>query len=272
MKLIDLNCDTGEVPEAVTSGDQESLMPFITSVNIACGGHAGDAASMKATIEQALKWKLAIGAHPGFPDRANFGRVEMNIPAAEIADSVHQQVRSLAAIAQSCGATLTHVKPHGALYNQAVRDQAVAQAIADGVGRWSHEVMLVGLAGSKMLAVFRKAGFRVAAEAFADRRYEPDGALRSRELKDAIIRDPAEAAQQALQIVQSGTVVAGDGSALWLDAQTICIHGDTPGARQIAETMVKALRRAKITVQAMSRRSGNARNRARGAKGVNTRS
>ena len=272
MKLIDLNCDTGEMPEAAGSGDQESLMPFLTSVNIACGGHAGDAATMKATVEQALRWKLAIGAHPGFPDRANFGRVAMELPPAEIADTVRQQVESLAAIARSCGATLTHVKPHGALYNQAVRDPAVAQAIADGVGGWSREVILVGLAGSQMLAVFRKAGFRVAAEAFADRRYEPDGGLRARKFDDAVIRDPAEAARQALQIVQSGTVVAVDGSALWLDAQTICIHSDTPGAQEIAETIVQSLRRAKITVRAMSRRSGKARNPAPGAKDKNPRS
>ena len=272
MKLIDLNCDTGEAPEAVASGDQESLMPFITSVNIACGGHAGDAATMKATVEQALKWKLAIGAHPGFPDRANFGRVAMKMPATEIADAVHQQVQALAAIAQTCGASLGHVKPHGALYNQAVNDPVVAQAIADGVGRCSRELILVGLAGSSMLAVFRKAGFRVAAEAFADRRYEPDGTLRSRKFEDALIRDPAEAAGQALQIVQSGTVVARDGNALWLDAQTICIHGDTPGAPQIAQTIVEALRRAKIKVQAVSRRSASARNRGQGKKGENTRS
>ncbi len=259
MKLIDLNCDTGETPEAITSGDQESLMPFITSVNIACGGHAGDAATMKETVEQAMRWKLAIGAHPGYPDRINFGRRKMKMPAAEIADSVHEQVQALAKIAKSCGASLTHVKPHGALYSQAVDDIVIAQAIADGVARFSRELILVGLASSNMLEVFRKAGFRVAGEGFADRRYEADGTLRLRKFDDAVMRDPAEAAKQVLQLVQSGTVIASDGTALWLDVQTICIHGDTPGARQILETIVQSLRKAKITVRALSRRTGSSR-------------
>src|SRR6266849_5689422 len=163
---IDLNCDMGELPEAIADGTQEALMRLITSVNIACGGHAGDEKTMKITVEQALHWKLAIGAHPGYADRANFGRLELKLPPSEIAASIFEQVSSLAQIAARCGARLVHVKPHGALYNQAVRNRELAEVIAEGVARWSRDVVLVGLAGSPMLEVFREAGFAVAAEAF----------------------------------------------------------------------------------------------------------
>jgi len=250
---IDLNCDMGELPEAIADGTQEALMRSITSVNIACGGHAGDEQTMKTTIEQALRWKLAIGAHPGYADRANFGRVELDVPPKKIAASVFDQVRALAEIAGRCGAHLIHVKPHGALYNQAVRDRGIAQAIAAGVARWNREVVLVGLAGSPMLDVFRGAGFAVAAEAFADRRYEPDGTLRSRKFEDALICEPAEAGWQALRIVERAAVIACDGTEVSVDAQTLCIHGDTPGAPEIAATVARILREAGVTLGALSR-------------------
>ena len=250
---IDLNCDMGELPEAIADGTQEALMRPITSVNIACGGHAGDEQTMKTTIEQALRWKLAIGAHPGYADRANFGRLELDVPPKEIATTVFDQVRALAEIAGRCGARLIHVKPHGALYNQAARDRGIAQAIAAGVARWNREVVLVGLAGSPMLDVFRGAGFAIAPEAFADRRYEPDGTLRSRKFEDALIRDPAEAGWQALRIVERGAVIARDGTEVSVDAQTLCIHGDTPGAPEIAATVARILREAGVTLGALSR-------------------
>jgi UPF0271 protein len=249
---IDLNCDMGEFPEAIADGTQESLMASLTSVNIACGGHAGDEHTMKTTVEQALHWKLAIGAHPGYPDRVNFGRLELKLLAREIADSVYEQVRGLAEIAGRCGAQLAHVKPHGALYNQAVRNSGLAGAIAEGVARWTRDVVLVGLAGSPMLDIFREAGFAVAAEAFADRRYEPDGALRSRKFEDALIRDPEEAGQQATSIVERKAVIAIDGSEVAVDAQTICIHGDTPGAPEIAAAVARTLRQAGVTLGAVS--------------------
>ncbi len=244
---IDLNCDMGELPEAIADGTQESLMRSITSVNIACGGHAGDERTMKTTIEQALRWKLAIGAHPGYPDRANFGRLELKMAGEAIADTVFEQVRALAKTAASCGARLAHVKPHGALYNQAVRNRELAQAIAEGVARWGQNVVLVGLAGSPMLDVFREAGFAVAAEAFADRRYEPDGTLRSRKFEDALIRNPEEAAWQALGIAEQGVVIASDGSEVSVEAQTLCIHGDTPGAPEIAAAVARTLRAAGVS-------------------------
>jgi len=248
MKRIDLNCDMGEVPEAIADGTQEALMRSITSVNIACGGHAGDEQTMKTTVEQALRWKLAIGAHPGYPDRANFGRLELKMAPSEVADSVFEQVRTLAEVASRSGARVAHVKPHGALYNQAVRNRELAEAVAQGVARWNRDVVLVGLAGSPMLDVFREAGFEVAAEAFADRRYEPDGTLRSRKFKDALIRNPEEAAWQALGIAERGIVIASDGSEVDVGAQTLCIHGDTPGAPQIAATVARALREAGVKV------------------------
>jgi UPF0271 protein len=252
---IDLNCDMGELPEAIADGTQEALMRSITSVNVACGGHAGDKETMRATIEQAMCWKLAIGAHPGYPDRANFGRLELNMPFYEIADSVFEQVWTLAEVAGDCGARVVHVKPHGALYNQGAPNREIAEAIAEGVGRWNHEVVLVGLAGSLMLDVFREAGFTVAAEAFADRRYEADGTLRSRKFEDALIRVPEEAGRQALRIVEQGSVIACDGTEVSIDAQTICIHGDTPGASEIATTVMRMLGEVGAELRALSRPS-----------------
>jgi 5-oxoprolinase (ATP-hydrolysing) subunit A len=269
VKRIDLNCDMGELPEAIADGTQEALLRSITSANMACGGHAGDERTMRTTIEQALRAGVAIGAHPGYPDRENFGRLELKMPPEAVADSVCEQVRALAAIAATCGAKLVHVKPHGALYNQAVKNRELAAAIAEGVKKsvaaenvaaalrrcrcLSEDVVLVGLAGSPMLDVFRKAGFAVAAEAFADRRYEPDGTLRSRKFEDALIRNPEEAGRQALSIVDRGVVIASDGNEVSVDAQTICIHGDTPGAPQIAAAVARSLREAGVRVCGLSR-------------------
>src|SRR2546425_396494 len=253
---IDLNCDMGELPEAIADGTQEALLRSITSANVACGGHAGDEHTMRTTFEQALRAGVATGAHPGYPDRANFGRLELKLPVETIAQSVFEQVRALAEIATACGARLAHVKPHGALYNQAVRNRELAEAIAEGVARWRKDVVLVGLAGSPMLDVFRNAGFAVAAEAFADRRYEPDGTLRSRKFENALIHDPAEAGRQALRIAERGVVVARDGSEVAVEAQTICIHGDTPGAPAIAATIAQTLREAGVKVCALAGRRG----------------
>src|SRR5580698_8057387 len=232
---IDINCDMGEISKHIANGTQESLMRSITSVNIACGGHAGDERMMKTTIEQALRWDLTIGAHPGYPDRENFGRVELDLPLDQIEESIFGQIRTLAEVAATYATAIVHVKPHGAIYNQAVNKPELARAIANGVARFSKDVVLVGLAGSKMLDVFREAGFRVAAEAFADRRYEPDGTLRSRKFEDALLRDPEAAAEQAIRIAKRQGVVASDGSTVRIEADTICIHGDTPGAPKIAE-------------------------------------
>ena len=271
---IDLNCDMGELPEAIADGTQEALLRSITSANVACGGHAGDERTMRTTIEQAMRAGVAVGAHPGYPDRENFGRLELKISPADIANSIYEQVRALAEVAAKCGTKLVHVKPHGALYNQAVKNRELAEAIAQGVAKaiglgnvpenathchpersegsaFVPNVVLVGLAGSPMLDVFREAGFAVAAEAFADRSYEPDGTLRSRKFDNALIRDPAEAARQALSITQRGVVTAHDGTEVKLAAQTICIHGDTPGSVQLAVAVARTLREAGVNVSAL---------------------
>jgi 5-oxoprolinase (ATP-hydrolysing) subunit A len=243
----------GEVAKAVTGGMQEELLRYVTSANIACGGHAGDARMMQATIEQCLRHGAAIGAHPGYEDRASFGRIELKLSREEVAASVHGQVLTLAEIAASCGARIGHVKPHGALYNQATNDREIAKAIAEGVASWRKDVVLMGLAGSAMLEEFRAAGFEVAAEAFADRRYEADGRLRSRKFEDALLKVPEQAAAQAVRFVKQACVIAADGSAVPLHAQTICIHGDTPGAVEIAAAVNRALRTAGIELKAVGR-------------------
>jgi UPF0271 protein len=195
---------------------------------------------MRSTIEQALRWNLSVGAHPGYPDPANFGRLEWDLPPDILADSIFEQILRLAEVALKCGARIAHVKPHGALYNQAARDKSIARAVAAGVAHWSKDVVLYGLAGSVGLDAYRAAGFTVAAEAFADRRYEPDGSLRSRKFDDALIHDPEEAARQAIRIASEGHV------------QTICIHGDTPGAPEIAAAVAQGLRDAGVRMQRVS--------------------
>lgn len=251
MKSIDLNCDMGEVRELIDDGTQEALISSLSSVNVACGGHAGDEWMMRTTIQQALKRNVAIGAHPGYADRENFGRIELKIPPEAVAQSVYEQVCALEKIALHCGAQVQHVKPHGALYNQAAADQELAAAIASGVARWRRDVVMVGLAGSQMLDVFRQAGFAVAAEAFADRRYEANGTLRSRRVADALIEDPSEAARQAVQIAKQGSVRAWNGAEAPVRAETLCIHGDTPGAAKIAAEVARALRANGVEIRGL---------------------
>ncbi len=223
--MIDLNCDMGELPDGAL---EEALLSHITSANVACGGHAGDAASMRRTVDAARRYGVAVGAHPGYPDCANFGRLEMPLSLQAIAETVHQQIAALADIAGE----LTHVKPHGALYNVAAKNAEVARAIGEGVAHFGKEVTLFGLAGSLMLDVWHEMGFRVAAEGFADRCYEPDGSLRSRKLAGALITDPDSAAAQALRLAHEGCV------------QTICVHSDTPGSVRIMAAVAQALRGA----------------------------
>jgi len=223
---IDLNCDMGELEDAAL---EARLMEYVTSANIACGGHAGDEAVMERTIRLALERGVKIGAHPGYPDRANFGRLEIAMSEAEIEDTVAWQIGRLEAVAERLGATIVHVKPHGALYNVAVRNHAVARAIGAAVRQWDPGALVFGLAGSPMLDVWREMGLRVAAEGFADRRYEADGTLRSRKLPDALITDPEAAAAQAVRLASEGGV------------GTICVHGDTPGAANILRACRRAL-------------------------------
>ena len=256
MKRIDLNCDMGELQPLLDDGTQERLMRCVSSVNVACGGHAGDEDLMRATLRQALREHVAIGAHPGYEDPGHFGRVELDLGAEEIAALVLRQLTRLEAIATGCGARISFVKPHGALYNQAVRDRRIAAAIAAGVASWRRDVTLVGLAGpagETMLTAFRAAGFAVAAEAFADRRYEADGRLRSRQLQDALIHDAAEAARHAIRIARGEGVLAVGGPVVAMEAQTLCIHSDTPGSVAIARAVREALEADGFTVASISK-------------------
>ena len=224
--MIDINCDMGELADAA---HEAALMQYITSANIACGGHAGDEATMERTARLAIERGVRIGAHPGYPDRANFGRIEMAMTSAEIEQTIQEQIARLEAVVRRLGAEIVHVKPHGAIYNVAVRNTEVARAIGSAVARWNPRVPVFGLAGSPMLDVWREMGLTALGEAFADRRYEPDGTLRSRKFADALITDPREAARQAVRLAREG------------HAQTICVHGDTPGSVAILKACREAL-------------------------------
>jgi len=224
--MIDLNCDMGELEDAA---HEAALMQFVTSANIACGAHAGDDGTMERTARLALERGVRIGAHPGYPDRANFGRIEMPMTAAQIAETVYRQIRRLEEIVARLGGAVAYVKPHGALYNVAVKNTEVACAIGEGVARWNPRAPVFGLAGSPMLEVWRTMGIEPVGEAFADRQYEADGTLRSRKVPGALITDPAAAAAQAVRLAREG------------NAQTICVHGDTPGAVAILRACRAAL-------------------------------
>jgi 5-oxoprolinase (ATP-hydrolysing) subunit A len=249
---IDLNCDMGEIAALIDDGTQDALMEHVTSVNVACGGHAGDDDTMAATIAAALARGRAVGAHPGYADREHFGRRALALHPDAVSASVEEQVTRLCGIAARLGAHVGHVKPHGALYNQAAGDPALALAIARGVerafaGRTSG-VVLVGLAGSRCLAAWARAGWAVAPEGFADRRYESTGALRSRALPGALLDDPEAAADQALTLARDGAVAAYDGRRIDVSATTLCIHGDTPGAVAIAAAVARRLAASEIAL------------------------
>jgi UPF0271 protein len=247
MKRIDLNADVGE--GVVTDAE---LVPLVSSVNIACGAHAGDLRTMRRAVEIAIQSGAAIGAHPGFADRANFGRLDISLPSGAAGELVVDQVALLEGVASSLGARVGHVKLHGALYNMAARDGALAGEIAGALARAMRESgakwILVGLAGSKLLAAGRAAGLRVKAEAFADRGYRSDGSLVPRSEAGSLLADPAMAVRQALRIATEGMVIAHDGTEVPIEADTLCIHGDTPGAVEFARSVRSALAAAGIDV------------------------
>jgi UPF0271 protein len=242
---IDLNADLGERPEA-TDVDAE-LMRYITSANIACGGHAGNVRSIRQTIETALALGVAVGAHPSYPDLANFGRVAMKIAPSELEGSLRDQVQLIASIAAELGTRVEHVKPHGALYHSANSDPAVASVIADAVAAVDNSLIVVAQYASPALEIFQRAGLRTATEAFADRAYEPDGRLRSRVLPGALLT-PAQAVEQALNVVVNGYAIATDGSQVVMKPETLCIHSDTPSAPEIARRMREGLEREGVRV------------------------
>jgi len=251
-KKIDLNCDMGESFGVYSVGNDEALMALVTSANIACGAHAGDPLVMDRTVRLAARHGVSIGAHPGFPDLAGFGRRAMQLTPAEIENTVLYQVGALAAFARSAGAELAHVKPHGALYNMTARDIEVAQAIVHGITRADKDLIVVGLAGSVMIEAAQAAGMRVACEGFADRAYEADGSLRSRKLEGALIHDPETAAERAVRIARDGVVTAYTGEEIPLQVDTLCVHGDTPGAVEIVTAIRRRLEEAGVEVAPMN--------------------
>ena len=248
---VDLNCDMGESFGAWRLGADAAVMPSITSANIACGFHAGDPGVMRDTVRLAVEAGVAVGAHPGFPDLAGFGRREMQVSAREIEDMLLYQIGALAGFAHAAGVGLQHVKPHGALYNMAVRDRRLSDAIARAVAAFDSSLVLFGLAGSVMLDAGREAGLRVAAEGFADRSYEPDGSLTPRSRAGAVLDDPAAVASRAVRMIRDGIVVASDGRDVPIRVDTICVHGDTPGADVSARELRRSLTDAGIAVRAI---------------------
>lgn len=249
--VIDLNADLGESFGHWTLGDDEGLVRHITSANVACGFHAGDFTVMERTVALCREAGVAVGAQPGYPDLQGFGRRPMPFAPDAVESLVRYQIGALEAFCRAAGVELHHVKPHGALYNEAAADPALAGAIARAIARFSRSVPLYGLASSTaMAAAAAEAGIGFVPEAFADRRYLADGSLQPRSIEGSVIADPATAAAQAVSIARSGVVVAADGTSVTLAAASICCHGDTPGAVAIAGAVRTALEGAGVVVRA----------------------
>lgn len=245
---MDLNVDCGESFGVWTLGDDAAVLRHVTSANIACGAHAGDPSVMRRTLRLCRELGVIAGAHPGYPDLQGFGRRALPLSPDEIANSVLAQLGALDALARAEGVRLAHVKPHGALYNRAAGDREIADAIAGAVAAFDRRLILVGLAGSQMIEAGQAAGLRVAREAFVDRAYEADGSLRARHLPGALIEDVARGVAQALSIALRGEVTSWDGACVWLEADTLCVHGDTPGAAARAEQLRHALEQGGVVV------------------------
>ena len=248
---IDLNADVGESFGAYTIGQDPILFPHITSANVACGFHAGDPHVMRTTVALAREHGVAVGAHPGFPDLPGFGRRELQATPREVEDLVVYQIGALAAVAAAQGERLQHVKPHGALFNMAARDRALADAIARAVSAVDRSLVLFGLAGSELIAAGERCGLRTASEVFADRAYAPDGTLVPRRTPGAVIEDPAVVVDRVIRMAREHAVTAIDGSDVRLPVDTICVHGDTPGAAELAARIREALSRVGVAVKAI---------------------
>ena len=246
---IDLNADVGESFGAYAIGHDAGLMKSITSANVAAGFHAGDPTVLRATVRRARTDGVAVGAHPSFPDLAGFGRREMTVTPREAEDFVLYQIAAVAGVASVEGVKLQHVKPHGALFNMAARDAALAAAIARATAAFDSSLILFGLPDSELLKAGRAAGLRVAAEGFADRAYEADGSLVSRKKPGAVIHDADVVVSRAIRMAKDGTVEAADGTILKLQVETICVHSDTPGADQLAARLRAGLEAAGVAVR-----------------------
>lgn len=249
---IDLNCDLGESFGRYTLGEDAAMMKLITSANVACGFHAGDPAVMAHTVALAKVHGVALGAHPGYPDLQGFGRRGMQMSPQEVTQVVLYQIGALAGFARQADLTLRHVKPHGALYNQAAQDPALAEAIAQAVLDFDPALILVGLAGSEMTRMGKAAGLRVANEGFPDRAYLPNGQLMPRSREGAVIKSPEEVARNALRLVREGISVAGE----QVCVDTLCLHGDNAEAVENAEALRRMLEAEGVQVRSLEKLSG----------------
>jgi len=248
---IDLNSDVGESFGNYTLGTDEKLIPLISSANIACGFHAGDPSVMKHSVKIAKENKVALGAHPGFPDLLGFGRRNMDVSLEEIKDYVTYQIGALQAFAAAQGMTLQHVKPHGALYNMAVKNMEIWDAVAEAIAAVDPRLVLFVMAGpwrEDLAAIGARYQIRLAFEFFGDRAYNPDGSLVSRRLPGAVIHDHERVAEKVLKLVKEGKVVCIDGSEMELTAETICVHGDNPAALELVSHIRKSLQEAGVRI------------------------
>jgi UPF0271 protein len=252
---MDINCDMGEGFGPWQMGRDEEIMPFITSANVACGAHAGDPNAMAATVRLARKHGVAVGAHPGYPDLNGFGRRVLPIDPLEVGRWILYQLGALYAIARSEGVELSHVKPHGALYNAAAKDQALAEAIANAVKAFSTELLFFCPPGSEMHNAARKIGLSVTREGFADRAYEPSGLLMNRSSPGSVHTKPEQGVEQALQLAE-GWVRCSDGTSLRLEVDSICIHSDTPGAPEMIRAVRAAFVKDGVPVERMKVHAG----------------
>ena len=253
---IDLNCDMGESFGRYTIGDDAALLDIVTSANVACGFHAGDPEVMARTVACAVENGVAIGAHPGYPDLQGFGRRDLAMTAEALKAGLIYQIGALSAFARAAGTALTHVKPHGALYNAAARDASIAETIAEAVHALDAALIVVTQPHTPLAEAARNMGLQVALEGFADRAYQPDGTLRPRSLPGAVLHRPNAIAERAVRMVKDRQVEAYTGEEIPLEIDTICVHGDTPGAEAIARAVGDALERAGIDVRPIAMRAG----------------
>lgn len=249
ISTVDLNSDLGE-----GAGFDDELLSLVSSANIACGFHAGDADSMKRTIAAAVSANVAVGAHPSLFDRENFGRTEVPVTAEQVFDAVVYQLGVFAAFAESEGARPNHVKPHGALYNMAARDAGLAAAVVKAVSSTDQALLLFAPANSTMASAATAAGIRVIAEVFADRNYLNDGSLVPRSRSDALLDDPESAATRVVRMLRQGKVTAVDGADMSIRAETVCVHGDTPGAVKFARILRQQLEQQGVKIRAPAAR------------------
>jgi 5-oxoprolinase (ATP-hydrolysing) subunit A len=255
MGCVDLNCDVGESFGVYGFGHDEELLNYVTSANVACGFHAGDPATMRQTVRLALDRGVVVGAHPGLPDLVGFGRRNLDISPQEAYDLVVYQVGALWAFIRTEGGVLHHVKPHGALYNMAAGSAPLAQTLATAVWRVDPQLLLIGLSGSELVRAGEARGLRTVSEVFADRTYQQDGALTSRQRPDALITDPEQAARQVIRMIREGCVRSQQGRDVPVRAETVCLHGDSPQAPVFARQLRARLELAGIAVRATERKA-----------------